>query len=211
MKSRLMKKVISVVLKKHYPHLHLVLFLLTLIIASLVVFQLIPTPVSAQGVNEYDIPPCRWSKSPGQIKYLSYNWGPNLAPYPNALWRIAFQSSVSDWNNTSTPFWLYETSSSSPKLDLDIYWQGGGSAGFAQPTCSGSTTTHYAVRGNAVYYTGSSNYNRRRSVTGHELGHGHSVGHIDSTQIALLGYNPDPNVYYTPQSIDVQLIQQVYP
>lgn len=187
------------------------LFASVLAAAFLMFIQLPPSTTSAQGVSEYDVPPCRWGKSPGQIRNLSYNWGSNLAPYPNAFWRIAFQSSVSDWNNTSTPFWLYETSSGSANLNLDIYYQVGGGAGYAQPTCSGSTTTHYTVRGNSYHYTGSGNYNRRRSVTGHELGHGHSVGHINSSQIALLGYNPDPNVYYTPRSLDVQLIQQVYP
>lgn len=185
-------------------------FASAIVVAFLVATQITPSLVLAQGVNEYDIPPCRWGKSPGQIRNLSYKWGPNLAPFPNAFWRIAFQASVSDWNNTSTPFWLYETSSGE-KINLDIYYQVGGYAGYAQPTCSGSTTTYYIVRGNSYNYTGSGNYNRRRSVTGHELGHGHSVGHINSSQIALLGYNPDINVYYTPQSLDVQLIQQVYP
>lgn len=192
-------------------YIRLLLFVLAFIVAFITIFHLKPNPVSAQSVSEYDVPSCRWGKSPGQIRYLSYKWGPILAPYPNAFWRIAFQSSISDWNSTSTPFWLYETSSSSASLDLDIYYQVGGNAGYAQPTCSGSTTTHYIVRGNSYYYTGSSNYNLRRSLTGHELGHSHSVGHISSSQIALLGYNPDPNVYYTPQSLDVQLIQQVYP
>lgn len=189
-------------IKSRYPFTWLYFLLIGLILSFMTV------SIASAQVNEYDTPSCRWPHT-GAIKFLKYEWGTYLQN-PSALWRIAYQSSVQDWNNTSIPFSLSSTTSGS-HMNFDIYWDSAGGAGWAQPSCNGSNTTFYAVRGNASHYTGASNYNRRRSVTGHEIGHAFSVGHISNSGIALLGNNPDPNTYYTPQSLDVNLIKQVYP
>ena len=44
------------------------------------------------------------------------------------------------------------------------------------------------------------------------MGHGLGLGHITEDEgIALMGYNPDRNIYYVPQSLDIGLMSQVYP
>jgi hypothetical protein len=93
---------------------------------------------------------------------------------------------------------------------INTYSMADGFAGLSIPYCNGSTTSDYDVLGN-VYYSSGYTSNHRRSVSGHELGHGFSLGHISDPGIALMGNNPNPEVYYTPRSLDINLVNQVYP
>ncbi len=179
------------------------------VIAAALAFLLSPKlPVLA--VTEIDQPPCRWFHYYGgdSATYISYRWGSNLQG--TSLWRTAFEQSLQDWNNTPTRLLYYFDSYGD--VHINTYWgENDGLAGFAVPYCSGTTTIAYDVMGNTYYdalYGYSSNH--RRSVTGHELGHGWSLGHITDPGTALLGNNPDPETYYTPQQLDIDLVNQVY-
>jgi hypothetical protein len=83
-----------------------------------------------------------------------------------------------------------------------------GRVGYASIACSGSTTVGVNVFGNVYYDPG--NNNMRHAYAGNETGHAQSIGHIACCEIALLGNNPDPSIYFTPQQIDIALINQVY-
>jgi len=151
-------------------------------------------------VTETDAPPCRWD-----TRSVSYGWGINA--YQGTEYRAAYEQSIPDWNNAGTP--IQFSYSSAGRVLLEIYYQNDNRSGYAQPYCNGSRTMNYDVFANNRYK--STDANRRRAVTGHELGHANGVGHIGGTVIALLGNNPDPSRYYIPQKPDVDLIKQVYP
>jgi hypothetical protein len=161
-------------------------------------------------VTEIDVPGCRWPHTTGSYTYVYYKWGSNLQT-PGGPWRIAYEASVNNWALAPTKIiWRYSVNGS---IVLNTYWAQDGYAGYATPRCSGSTTVGFDVMGN-VYYDIAQGYsnNRRQSVTGHETGHSQSLGHISGTgAIALLGFNPDPNKYYTAQPADINLTNQVYP
>jgi hypothetical protein len=51
-----------------------------------------------------------------------------------------------------------------------------------------------------------------RAYAGHETGHGQSIGHVaDTGVIALMGTNPDVETYFTPQPVDIDFVNQIYP
>ncbi len=52
--------------------------------------------------------------------------------------------------------------------------------------------------------------NKRRAQTGHELGHGVSLGH-SLVSPSLMGPNPNPEVYYTPQQDDKNGVYARFP
>lgn len=176
------------------------------IFIALAVVLVIPAS-PALAVSEVDQPGCRWSHVYGSSSttWVSYQWGDRLQS-AGTWWRTAFEASISDWNGTPTRMRLYEESYGA--IYLNTYYADDNLSGYAQPYCSGSTTYAYDVLANSenTHYTA----NVRRSVTGHELGHGLSLGHISDSGIALLGNNPDPNLYYTPRQLDIDLVNQVY-
>lgn len=70
-------------------------------------------------------------------------------------------------------------------------------------------TTRYDVFGNS-YYT--KTINGYHATAGHETGHSQSIGHYsDPTVIALMGNNPDIEIYFTPQQADITFVNLVYP
>ena len=92
---------------------------------------------------------------------------------------------------------------------FDTYAASDGTGGYAQPYCYGSITTGYDVYGNTYY---SRTINGAHAFAGHETGHGQSIGHISNTDIiSLMGYNPDIEVYFTPQPPDVNFVNVIYP
>ena len=164
-------------------------------------------PFIVRGIREIDVT-CRWSHQPATTTYVTYKWGDRLQT-PGTLYRNAFQSSVSDWNSNSTRMRL--SYSSAGNIELNTYSSQDGRAGITYLYCDGQSLTNAEVLANIYYESGRTN-NSRRALTGHELGHGLGLGHIPEEEgIALMGYNPDPNVYYTPQNLDIGLMNQVYP
>jgi hypothetical protein len=163
-------------------------------------------PIIMKPVPEYDVPPCRWPHTYGGYDARYYKWG-NYLQTPGTAWRNAFESAIIDWNNAPTKLtFLYSINGS---IMINLYYQQDGLGGYAVPLCGETNTIGYYVFGNGLTDTG--NPNIRHSTAGHELGHSLGIGHISGYDIALMGYNPDPNIYYTPQPIDIALVNQVYP
>jgi hypothetical protein len=80
----------------------------------------------------------------------------------------------------------------------------------ATPYCNGAETSSYLIEGNSFYTYFSSN--QYHAYAGHETGHGLSLGGIaNQGLIALMGYNPDGNIYFTPQPPDIVFVNQIYP
>lgn len=167
--------------------------------------HMIYLPVVINPVPEVDIPPCRWPHNVGNYTSISYKWGNNLQN-PGTLWRNSFESAISDWSGVPTKLYFYYSNSGSTVFNT--YSMQDGKGGYAAITCNGSTTTGVNVFGNVYYDTG--NNNIRHAYAGHETGHAQSIGHISSSEIALMGYNPDPSIYFTPQQIDIALVNQIY-
>lgn len=164
-------------------------------------------PLIVRSIREIDVA-CRWSHQPATTTYVTYRWGDRLQT-PGTLYRNAFQSSVMDWNSILTKMRL--SFSSTGDIELNTYSSQDGRAGVTRLYCDGQLLTSAEVLANIYYESGRTN-NSRRAITGHELGHGLGLGHIPEEEgIALMGYNPDSNVYYTPQNLDIGLMNQVYP
>lgn len=68
------------------------------------------------------------------------------------------------------------------------------------------------------FYEAAENWNdyQRRGVCAHEFGHAHVIGHIPnsfSEEVLMLQTIPDityHDVYYAPQDLDIQLVNQIY-
>jgi hypothetical protein len=165
--------------------------------------------VQARIIAETERPPCRWAHTNGTTTYLSYKWGTNLQT-PNTLYRNAFESSITDWNAVATK--MLFSYSASGNITLSTYSVDDHAGGYAVPYCSGTATSSYNVFANTFYENSSTTVNKRRALTGHELGHSVGIGHIPGRDfISLMGNNPDGNTYYTPQQSDIDFINQFYP
>lgn len=178
--------------------------------------------VKARIITETQFPICRWLHTSGTIDYRYYKWGSNLQT-PGTLYRMAFESSIADWNAVSTK--IRFAYSASGNIILNTYTADDGRNGHADPYCSILLiTSGYNVWANTKFENTSPTANMRRFLTGHELGHSIGIGHIgvgnepypDKTIskdfISLMGYyNPDWNVYYSPQSVDIDFVNQFYP
>ena len=155
---------------------------------------------------EVDAPPCRWARTPGGYVSIAYKWGDRLQT-PGSSWRVAFEAATSDWTALPTKVYFYY-SSNGPTI-INTYSANNGYIGYAQPFCNGTVTSRYEIYGNSYYNHTPNGY---RARAGHETGHGQSIGHISNAGvIALMGFNPDPNVYYTPQPADTNFVNQIYP
>jgi hypothetical protein len=153
---------------------------------------------------ELDAPPCRWNNYS-----IAYKWGSNLQT-PGSSWRTAFESAVVDWNVIPTKFYFYY--SASGNITMDTYYdQFDGLGGKTIINCDMNTKVTIAcdVLGN-IYY--SHTVNVYHSLAGHETGHSQSIGHVaDQSVIALMGHNPNPEIYYTPQQADIDFVNTIYP
>jgi len=165
-----------------------------LVLGLIVVVVLIPLSLQRSlAYNNFDNPPCFWPYTPGVKKVLYWKY----QGYVYERWARAYSASVGDWNSaTNRVGYAYSTSATNR---LGMYVAADNRSGYTVWYCSGTTMLRFDAYVND-YYTGTDNW--RRSVTGHELGHGISLGH-STVSPSLMGPNPDPQVYYKPQPDDI--------
>jgi hypothetical protein len=157
-------------------------------------------------ISEGDVPPCRWSRTPAGYVAIPYKWGDNLQN-PGTSWRIAFEAAISDWTLLPTKVYYY-FSVDGPTI-FNSYYMDDSRGGQSTPYCNGTTTSRYLIEGNSFYDETTNGYH---AYAGHEAGHGQSLGHISNPGlIALMGYNPNNEIYFTPQPPDIDFVNQIYP
>lgn len=145
----------------------------------------------------------------GTLTTINYDWGSYLQ-YQNNPWRMAATSSIWDWNAKSSRI-DYSWGNDETVL-IDLYYDSspGSEGGICVWYFNSSYLIYAEVLQNSYYSWYSTN--QMRSATGHELGHGLGLGHILNTDtIALMGNNPDTNLYFMPQLADIYLLNIVYP
>lgn len=181
-------------------------------------WNLVFLPVVFNGlepVPEVDLPPCRWPYGgPGNPLWISYQWGDRLQT-PGSLWRTAFETGLSAWNNTSANVTFYYYSSSANVINT--YEDASNNRGITYITCMGDSTTRVDILGN-IYWDIQDNYtaNQRKGIATHETGHGISIGHIPNEyartalmyKFGSLSFFESVNI---PQAPDIELVNQVYP
>lgn len=175
------------------------LFPTALLLVIILVITFVFAEVTYAICQNWVSPPWAYNHGSHQILYISYKWGPNLQT-PGTAWRNAFSASASDWTNTPTPIDFYYSSTSSNSFDL--YYRCDNTAGETpQSTNSSGYLVSFISRANTCY----------SHTTGHELGHGAGLGHLCSSEgMALMGWNPNPEGLYTPQSPDNRYANDVY-
>ena len=121
---------------------------------------------------------------------------------------MIFTSSLSDWNFVASKIEYSWDSSGTVIINVDYDDSENAPAGWTYWTFSSGTLIDAEVYMNTLitYYSA----NGKRSVACHELGHGLSLGHILTPDIALMGFNPNIDVYYLPQPIDISLVNGIY-
>ncbi len=175
---------------------------ITVILVSLFILPTIQNPISSLAYNNSGNPACRWPYTQGNKKTLYYKWG-NWVDYD---WKAAYNIDVVDWNGaTNRVGFVYSTSATNT---FNMYYSIDNRGGYAVWYCSGTTMTRSDAWINDKYDPG--NNNIRRAKVGHEVGHVTSLGHSNVTP-ALMGGNPDPNVYYIPQQDDKNGIYDRFP
>jgi hypothetical protein len=198
-------------------HLYLTLTAITVSIASTTIFLIQPLlsqatyfgympAVKSRIIAETEATPCRWAHTTGSTTNIYYKWGSNLQ-VPGTTYRNAYETSVVDWNAVAIK--LRFSYSNSGSITFNSFNAPGGAPGQATPSCSGTFTVGYLVELNTA--NPASPGNPLRALAGHEVGHSLSIGHIPGRDfISLMGYNPDVNVYYTPQQSDIDFVNQYY-
>jgi hypothetical protein len=149
---------------------------------------------------EYD-PQCHWPHTSGTTTTIFYDWGAGLTT-PGTGWRNAFTAAISSWSGVGR---IVLTQNATEKILMtapnDVAEPRGA---FTVPTCSGALLTYARVVVNtAVHPTPS------QGLAAHEIGHAQGLGHIASAVVALIGNNP--GTVSTPQPLDIELLNLIYP
>lgn len=144
---------------------------------------------------------------------LGYSWYGQELSGPNNPYRQSLVRSINRWNSSLIPFYFSENSSG--QIILTTYSLNDGYGGITEGSCSTTSPSYRVqarVRINTFQGTYSYSQNQIDANSAHELGHSMSIGHIaTTTEPTILEYNPNTNLYYSPQRIDIALINQVYP
>lgn len=168
--------------------------------------QKIYLPIIFKPVTETLVPLCRLAHDLGTLTGIPYKWGNNLQT-PNSNWRYAFESALSNWNVSPTKIYFYNDINGT--TIIDTYELNDDLGGYTDWFCNGDVPIGANVFANTFYEY--NNPNMRQALAGHELGHAQYIGHISGAEIALMGFNPDSSIYFTAQSVDINLVNQIYP
>jgi len=169
-------------------------FLTSLLMMALTIAVALSFSDEARAYNNYDNPSCFWPYTPGQRKTLLRKWG-NWVDYE---WKTAYNTSVTDWNQATDRVYFHCSENTQNAFNM-YYCPGCTHGGYVTWHCSGSTMTKSTAWVNDAHDPGTRN--RRRKITGHELGHVISLGH-SVVYPSLMGPN-DPATHYTPQADDI--------
>lgn len=168
-------------------------------------------------IPEVDIPPGRWPHSSGQIVSISYKWIGDLTD-PTHPWRLAFQSGINDWNSTTTHVVFHYYSESINTINV---YRDSNDRRYGKTVIAYNEQTGFTVQVNA---SGNLHWDdilgftthQRQNVAEHEVGHMISIGHIprnfafDTLMVDESTFE-EMEIFYTPQDLDVVLVNQVYP
>jgi hypothetical protein len=152
---------------------------------------------------EHFAPPCRWPHTAGATTTLTYKWETNLST-PGTPWRNAFDAALTDWNAAATKMRFAFSSSGSITMRLYTDTEPGAVRGGATATCSGSTTTGYAVRVNDAFPVS-------KIIAAHEIGHSIGIGHIATQPSRAIMYRSPDTSLTTIQPLDIELVNLIYP
>lgn len=173
-----------------------------LILVVLFIFLLCPSVTFA-----YELLGYTWS-SVDPLYYLMENW----VGYKT---RLAFGISINDWNATSTPV-NFQYSASNYKVYLyevyndEVGWDGK----YLLTVNSGTHRILYARALLNYYYTDDYGTNKRRSVSGHELGHVLGLDEMGYYDPVLMNQYTDRRYdtysVYIPQQDDIDGVNDMY-
>ena len=163
------------------------------VVAILVATYLLPERAEASN--------CSWPYS-GSSVTVEYRW----SPYINAAWKTAFRSSIGDWNGLNTDVTLSHNTYG--EFWMGNYNQADGNYGLNQNWCSGSDIVDANNWGN-LYYDNTHSANERRSISGHEAGHGLGLHHTGTGQLMYEFCCPSSSLY-RPNSVDENDLNGLY-
>lgn len=170
-----------------------------LIPVILVIFLLCPSITSAYTLIGY-----KWA-SVNPLYWYMENWvGYNT--------RVAFTYSLQDWNAAGTK--VHFQNSASYKVYLaEVNMSGVTYDGISYVTVQGTKIISDSSYLN-MYYTDGYGTNKRRSVSGHELGHSVGLGEMTAGAELMNQYTSvryDTYGVYTPQQDDINGVKAMYP
>ncbi|GIF97729.1 hypothetical protein [Catellatospora citrea] len=136
----------------------------------------------------------------------------SVKPYDyNSLWQVPMDRALSAWNVTPTPVWI--TKSSSAK-SIIVAQQYPGKTWFGLYTPHGSKPDRYFdIKLNSLEISkATTNFDKFVQYNlVHELGHALSL--IDNpvtSQVSIMKYGVDFNLYYVPQQYDINDVNNYY-
>jgi hypothetical protein len=145
---------------------------------------------------------CAWPHTQGTTTVVYYDWGSGLT-VPGSGWRIAFEAAIASWDGAGNIDLNHSTTQDT--ITMKLYSANDGRTGLTNTICpDGTTLTQADVMANTLIVPAPV-----QSVPAHELGHGLGLGHITTKARALMEF--DTGGFNTPQPLDIELLDLIYP